>query len=101
CVWHPDSAPPWILKRGVGPNRTSMQMVGAEAYRQSDKPPSAIPSFRPPIAPCKMSPILMLPCNLVNELVGGRPASMDGSGTMKTRFWLGRGLALGRIGFGL
>src|SRR5438552_17270286 len=26
---------------------------------------------------------------------------MDGSGTMKTRFWLRRGLALGRIGFGL
>src|SRR2546430_16717138 len=35
------------------------------------------------------------------ELVRGRPASMDGSGTMKTRFWLRRGLALGRIGFGL
>src|SRR5205814_2388403 len=28
-------------------------------------------------------------------------ASMDGSGTMKTRFWLRRGLALVRIGFGL
>src|SRR5438874_5442909 len=26
---------------------------------------------------------------------------MDGSGTMETRFWLGRGLALVRIGFGL
>src|SRR5256885_12078394 len=26
---------------------------------------------------------------------------MDGSGTMKTRFWLRRGLALVRIGFGL
>src|SRR2546430_2931202 len=26
---------------------------------------------------------------------------MDGSGTMKTRFWLRRGLALARIGFGL
>src|SRR2546421_9597564 len=35
------------------------------------------------------------------ELVRGRPASMDGSGRMKTRFWLRRGLAFGRIGFGL
>src|SRR5467141_381252 len=35
------------------------------------------------------------------ELVRGRPASMSGSGTMKTRFWLRRGFALGRIGFGL
>src|SRR5205823_10539287 len=36
----------------------------------------------------------------VSELAHRRPASMDGSGTMNTRFWLRRGLALVRIGFG-